>query len=201
MSKIKFKRKSKDQQDLSFKKLFISIFFVIGYTILSMLLFFFILQAILNTIMPVGIAITDSMEPYINKGDLIFIKGVDPAEIQCGTIQDKDGDVIVFDASGLWYDAPDTPVGHRVVQKWNGENGWIFRTKGDANPKIDPSIIPEDRIFGVVCGTIPFIGWIFIYLTNPSILILLIIIAALFILHSRIEIYKLEIKSENTEIK
>lgn len=128
------------------------------------------------------------MEPSINKGDLLFVKGIYPEDIREGTIENKEGDVIVFDARGLWDDAPEEPIVHRVVSKWYNETtqSWYFYTKGDANFHIDMAIIQEDRIYGVVFGGIPYIGWIKITLIDSGLYPFLIIFLTALIVISMI---------------
>lgn len=56
------------------------------------------------------------------------------------------------------------------------EGTWYFITKGDANEYPDPVEIPGGRVVGVICGHIPFIGWIKIILVDFGIFIPLIIV-------------------------
>jgi len=179
MKKERLIKKFKDKLKPLQKKEIINVFFLISYIVTILFLIYFIMQTALQTQFPVGIAISNSMEPYIKKGDLIFIRGMDPAEIKSGTVSDKTGDIIAFDARGLWDGAPDTPIVHRVVKKWQTASGWYFRTKGDASPTIDRAAIPENRIYGIMCGKIPLIGWLIIALTNPIILISVIAVILL----------------------
>lgn len=85
-----------------------------------------------------------SMEPNINKGSLVIVQPVDPAEIAVG-------DVITFQQ----YDQTTT---HRVTQVTSGDAGLVFKTKGDANVVADP----EDKTFpgkvGIVRGALPVVG-------------------------------------------
>ena len=145
-------------------------------------LVYFILQISFNTESPIVIVISGSMEPTIHEGDLLFVMGVDAEDIKNGTAEDREGDIIVFDARGLWFNAPLEPIVHRVIDKYNISDTWYFRTKGDANTLPDLAPIPESRIIGVVVGRIPYIGWVKIFLTDSGLLIpLLVIISALLI--------------------
>ncbi|MFX1501394.1 MAG: signal peptidase I, partial [Promethearchaeota archaeon] len=102
-------------------------------------LIYFIMQITLNTSNPMVVVVSGSMEPNLLKGDLLFLKGKDPATIKSGTIEGKEGDIIVFDARNLpgWIKPPNDPIVHRVIDKYN-DSGLFFRTKGDANPSPDP---------------------------------------------------------------
>lgn len=157
--------------------LFLSIFF------LTFLLPTVILPIILNTKLPLIVMTTPSMEPTYNVGDLLIVNGVDPADIRNGTRQDKSGDVIVFYAFRLWESAPDIPVIHRVIGKWFDQNQgkWFFNTSGDANVLQDPEPIPENYIYGVVWGSIPYIGWVKIILGDLNLFIPVIIVLSIII--------------------
>lgn len=155
----------------------------------------FLMQLILQTQHPLVICVSDSMNPAINTGDLLLLQGKNPENIINGTIEGKEGDIIVYDAHGVWDGwiggVPDEPIVHRVVDKWydNYTGKWMFYTKGDneaTNTNIDPPDsphspidykfpVPEDKILGVVIGRVPFIGYINIFLSDNSILLYLII--------------------------
>jgi len=144
---------------------------------------YLVLQVALNTEAPIVVVVSGSMEPSIREGDLLFVMGANPEDIKNGTAEDKNGDVIVFDARGLWVGAPEEPIVHRVIDKYLVGDTWYFRTKGDANSLPDRAPVPESRIIGVVIGGIPYIGWIKILLTESGLLIpLLVIISVLLVI-------------------
>jgi len=163
------------------KKLLITVL-LIGVAIASPFLIYWILQISLNTTSPMVVVVSGSMEPNLSKGDLLFLYGKDPADIKNGTVEEMNGDIIVFDASGLWPNPPDEPVVHRVVDKWYSgtDQKWYFKTKGDNNNYVDPPgtpseiAVPENKIIGVVSGVIPLIGWIRIFFTESGLLFPLI---------------------------
>lgn len=182
------KKKSKDQKhSISKRKIIISIA-IIFIIFLSVFSVYFLLQYLFNTQYPVVIVISNSMEPNINKGDLLFVKGIDSSDIKEGTIENKEGDIVVYDARGLWDNAPEEPVVHRVVQKWYNvtTHKWYFYTKGDANFHIDMAVISEDRIYGVVFGGIPYVGWIKIVLVDSGLYLFLIVVSTALIIISMI---------------
>lgn len=159
---------------------------------------FVILQISLNTESPVVVVISGSMEPNIHKGDLLFVAGKDAGEIRSGTAEDLTGDVIVFNAQGLWTGAPQEPIVHRVIGKVLDGDTWKFTTKGDANYFPDPAEVPESNIIGVVIGRIPYIGWVKIFLTDSGLLIpLLVVISALLIISIVQDIIKGEDEEED----
>jgi signal peptidase len=192
------KKKSKETQSTSKRKIIIAVI-LIFFAFSGSFLIYFILQISLNTNTPMVVVISGSMEPTILKGDLLFVQGKDPDLIKNGTIEGKEGDVIVFDAWNLpgWSFPPRDPVVHRVVDKWY-DGGWFFLTKGDANPTVDDAPIPENRIFGVVVGRIPYIGWVKILLTDSGLLIpLLVIVSALLIISIIWDLFKKDEESKD----
>ena len=185
------KKKSKEKRSTSKKKILIAVILVI-FAFSGSFLIYFILQITLNTNTPMVVVISGSMEPTILKGDLLFVEGKDPAQIKNGTIEGKEGDVIVFNAWNLpgWIHPPRDPVVHRVVDKWY-DGGWYFLTKGDANPIVDDGPVPENRVIGVVVGRIPYIGWVKIILTDTGLLIpILVIVSTLLIVSILWDIFK-----------
>ncbi|KKK76308.1 hypothetical protein LCGC14_2864960, partial [marine sediment metagenome] len=175
---------------------------LISFAFSGSFLIYYILQVSLNTKSPMVVVISRSMEPNLLKGDLLFLKGIDPALIKNGTVHGKEGDIIVFDARGLsgWMNPPNEPIVHRVIGK-KYDNGWFFFTKGDANPSHDDDWIPESRVLGVVVGRIPYIGWVKILLTESGLLVpLLVIISGLLIISIIWDIVKNQDKDERTEL-
>jgi len=102
---------------------------------------------IFRTDSPMLAVVSNSMTPKFERGDLIFIKGVD-------SISDiKIHDIIVYqDSSGR-------EIVHRVVNIQDN----IITTKGDANPSGDPPF-PFDRVRGKVLFWIPRIGYISLWI-------------------------------------
>jgi len=180
----------KEKKQVSRKKIIIAVV-MISVAFFGSFLIYFILQISFNTESPIVVVVSGSMEPQIHKCDLLFVMGREPENIKNGTIIDKDGDIIVFNAQGLWSYAPIEPIVHRVIEKYQIGDTWYFRTKGDANSMPDAAPVPEGRIIGVVVGGIPYIGWVKIFLTDSGLLIpLLVIISALLIISIVRDIYK-----------
>ena len=98
-----------------------------------------------------------SMEPAYHTGSLIYVKDVDPHEIQ-------PGQVITFMIS------EDTVATHRVVGVVPDEDepGTIrFRTKGDANDVEDGSLVHYKNIIGTPVFTVPQLGYLAAFIQNP----------------------------------
>ena len=181
------------------KKVIIAVLLII-FAFCGSFIIYFVLQFSLNSQTPIVVVVSGSMTPTINKGDILFVQGRDPSLIQNGSIVGKEGDIIVFDAYGLWASAPLDPIVHRVIDKWydNGTLSWYFTTKGDANSLPDPIPISGDRVIGVVVGGIPFIGWIKIVLTESGLLIPLLIIVSVLLIISIVRDF---IKEEEKDSK
>ena len=180
----------KEKKPVSRKKIIIAVV-MISVAFFGSFLVYFILQISFNTDTPIVVVVSGSMETQIHKGDLLFVMGREPENIKNGTIIDKDGDIIVFNAQGLWPSAPIEPIVHSVIDKYKIGDTYYFRTKGDANSIPDAAPVPESRVIGVVVGGIPYIGWVKIFLTDSGLLIpLLVVISALLIISIVRDIYK-----------
>ncbi len=101
-----------------------------------------------------------SMQGTYDKGSVVFEKVVPTAQLRVG-------DVITYippASSGVT-----NLVTHRIVAAQQGPKGIVYRTKGDANPSIDPWTFTLDRAEqAVVEFNVPQIGWALLYLADPS---------------------------------
>lgn len=59
-------------------------------------------------------------------------------------------------------------VTHRVVEAVVHEGEHFFRTKGDANATVDPFLVPEGALAGVVEATLPMTGFVMAMMAQPS---------------------------------
>ncbi len=179
--KTRLKKEKKEKKPISKKKAIFAVI-LIALAFSGSFIIYFILQIALRTNTPMVVVVSGSMEPNINIGDLCFLEGKDPEDIKVGTIEDQNGDVIVFDAHEVWEDPPDDPVVHRVIGSKHNDSGYYFLTKGDNNNLVDEGgskvYVPEDHIIGVVCGRIPYIGYVKIWLTNTGLFIPIFILVA-----------------------
>jgi len=159
------------------KKILVSVFLIV-FAFSGSYLIYFILQVSLDTPTPMVVVISRSMEPNINVGDLLFLHGVeDPSQI-------KVGDVIVYDARGLWSGAPSDPIVHRVIEKKFENQSWWFLTKGDNNHYPDPAWVPQENVIGIVVGRIPYVGYVKIFLTDTGLLVPLLVILSILLIIS-----------------
>lgn len=185
MKRKNIKAPVKHEKEASLKRKIIVTIIIIGVAFSGAFLIYFIMRIALNTEDPMVVVVSGSMEPNLHKGDLLFLEGKDADKIKDGTIEGKEGDIIVFDARELWAHAPSDPIVHRVIDK-KYDDSWSFLTKGDANPSEDAAWVPEERILGVVVGRIPYIGWVKIVLTDSGLLIPLLVIVSVLLVISLI---------------
>ena len=90
--------------------------------------------------------VSGSMEPEIPIGSVIYVKEMDPVDIE-------KGDVIAFQSG-------DSVVMHRVTDNKVVEGK--FSTKGDANNSEDLNEVPYDSLVGKVVRHIPVLGQLLI---------------------------------------
>ena len=100
---------------------------------------------------------TGSMEPTYHTGSLIYVKKVDPFTIEAGT-------PITFMLD------EDNIATHRVVEVVPDETDSTvirFRTKGDANDAEDGTLVHYKNVIGTPVFSIPYLGYVSDYITNP----------------------------------
>jgi signal peptidase len=175
MERKNLKKKSHPKKQPISKKNIITSLILIGFAFFGSYLIYFILQVALDTQTPMVVVVSGSMEPQINKGDLLFLRGMDAEDIK-EQDSDHEGDIIVYDARGLWEGAPEDPIVHRVVDKYREDGRWYFITKGDANAKVDEEPVSASRVIGVVCGRVPYVGWVKIVMSDYGLFIPILII-------------------------
>jgi signal peptidase I len=157
--------------------------------------FFFGLQFVLGTSVPVRVVESGSMcVPYdgacngwshpfahtLHIGDIIIIQKINPADLNTNY---PNSDIIVYENPT---DQSSTPIVHRIVavEKINGT--LYFQTKGDGNSgtkwpnQVSPQDydshtlwstgqgVPQDLVVGKVIMRIPYFGWITLFLRNNA---------------------------------
>ena len=101
--------------------------------------------------------LSGSMEPVYSAGDLIYVREVDPYEIEPGQI-------ITFMLS------EETVATHRVtavVPDDNDPKVIRFQTKGDANNSYDGSLVHYKNVIGSPTFHIPKLGYLANYIQHP----------------------------------
>lgn len=96
--------------------------------------------------------ISGSMEPEYPVGSLIYVKDVDPSEVEVN-------DVITYILPN------DMPSTHRVIAI--DEENQLFYTKGDANKVEDGAPVHFENLIGTPIFTIPLLGYIAHYIQHP----------------------------------
>lgn len=87
--------------------------------------------------------VTESMEPEIPVGSLVFVKAQEPETLE-------EGDVISYEkGNGI-------VITHRIVE--NSRDTRTIITKGDANQGNDLEPVEYDSVIGKVAKTIPKVG-------------------------------------------
>lgn len=116
--------------------------------------------------------LSGSMEPVYHTGSLIYVKSVDPYEIE-------EGQVITFMLD------ENTIATHRVVEIVPDEEDTSvirFRTKGDANDAEDGSLVHYKNVIGTPVFTIPYLGYLADYIQKPPGMYLAISVGAIVML-------------------
>ncbi len=134
--------------------------------------------------------ISGSMEPTYSKGDLIYVKTVDPDSV-------KVGDPITFVLNEDLLVAT-----HRVVAI-DSENRQ-FTTKGDANGTEDAAPVHFNNLIGVPVFAIPLLGYVSAYIQSPpgmyvAIGLGVLLLAVVFLPDMLVKKTKDETKQEETE--
>lgn len=144
------------------KKEWKSIVFLFMLLVLMMI----VAPAILQTRTPIAYIVSGSMENSYNIGDIIIIKGASPSEI-------KVGDSIAY----VKPTDPSTIIFHRVCYVYEDSGKMYFITKGDNNNIIDTwNPVPSENLVGIVIYRIPYIGYVPLILSNPILLMEIIVL-------------------------
>lgn len=101
--------------------------------------------------------LSGSMEPVYSAGDLIYVKEVDPFELEEGTI-------ITFMLS------EDTIATHRIVEVVpDAEDDTVirFKTKGDANESEDGGLVHYKNVIGAPIFSVPKLGYVANFIKEP----------------------------------
>lgn len=132
---------------------------VFKYIILSLLMFFFIINLILSFEEDTHILgiyvfniVSESMEPALDVNDLIVVQ-------KCKDSQLKKGDIITFNEEGR-------TVSHRIINIIEEKGTKKFQTKGDNNEIVDSDLVEISQIYGKVIFSIKKVGKLVSYIQN-----------------------------------
>lgn len=92
-----------------------------------------------------SVIVSKSMDPIIQKGDLVVMQKTDIEDIEIGDV--------------IQYQLEDIQVVHRIIDVKYDEGVRYYVTKGDANNSEDASPVLESQVRGKLAFRIPFIGW------------------------------------------
>ncbi len=109
------------------------------------------------------IVLSGSMEPALPTGGLAFVEPLSANEIEVN-------DILTHRRNPN----SSTLVTHRVVERIDGPNGLVFRTKGDANEVADRDLIPASTVVGRVVFDVPYVGHLVDSLKDRSTFYLLV---------------------------
>ncbi len=148
------------------KKTFECIGFIIALII--------IVAAVLTYLAPhfgwrVDAVLSGSMEPELKVGSLVITCPAEPEDIEVG-------DIITFHQATV----TNGMASHRVIGI--SKNSPIyFQTKGDANDRPDPTMVPGSNLVGKICLHIPMMGYFTEFLKTPAGFIFGVVIPGLII--------------------
>jgi signal peptidase len=131
-----------------------------------------ILFAITYTVLPfVGyhpLAVySGSMVPALPVGTLAIDQSVAASSV-------RPGDVITFNDPYVH----GRVVTHRVVRVIHTDHGLAYRTKGDANPAVDPWLVQLPGSVGRVAFQVPYAGYALVYAQTREIRMLLLLLVS-----------------------
>ena len=101
--------------------------------------------------------LSGSMEPVYSAGDLIYVKEIDPFQLEEGTI-------ITFMLS------EETIATHRIVEVVPDEEDDAvirFKTKGDANESEDGGLAHYKNVIGTPIFSVPKLGYVANFIQEP----------------------------------
>lgn len=126
-----------------------------------------------------------SMEPKIKVGGVVIVNKIPTESL-------KVGDVITFTSS----DDQNMTVTHRLVEIKDQEDGKVFLTRGDANQSNDIGEVRPDQVKGKVLLSVPFLGYISVWIKQPLGFALMVILPAVLIIINEIINIKKSIEKE-----
>jgi len=99
--------------------------------------------------------LSGSMEPQYHTGSTIYVKETDPATL-------READVITYRLTDS------TVATHRIIEVKNEKGTLSFVTKGDANDVADASPVSPAQIIGTPVFTVPYLGYLSVFLQTRS---------------------------------
>jgi signal peptidase len=119
----------------------------------------------MGTPTPLVVVTSESMSPTLERGYLLVLQKQAPEDINVGKI-------IVYNAD--WHTS--APVVHRVIQREYIDGEYRYYTQGDNNDNPDPYYRVYEDIVGVVIASVPWVGNITLFLQQPGVLPVIIVL-------------------------
>ncbi|MBS4031503.1 MAG: signal peptidase I [Clostridiales bacterium] len=116
------------------------------------------------------IVLSGSMGPTFEAGSVVFVRPLDPIQLEAG-------DIITYRGN----DGSETLTTHRVMEVVS-DGTLSFVTKGDANDVVDGSTVPAANIVGRVHYSVPYLGHLMAFTQTKKGLVLLVIAPGLLII-------------------
>jgi len=155
----------------------------LGYALIALMM---------GTYLPLMTVSSQSMQPTLNQGDLIVLRGEKAENIDLG-------DIVAFNVPSPYDKLASSPTIHRVVEKWTENEETYFKTRGDNNNDADTWEVPEENVVGKYSQfRIPYIGFIVIFLKTPLGLALLVLTVAFAVVY---DYYKKKRMNETCQLK
>jgi signal peptidase I len=126
------------------------------------------------------VVMSGSMEPAIRTGSIISVREEEEYGID---------DIITVDIPERTADT----FTHRIVEEIEEDGETKYITKGDANETEDPEPVSEDLIIGSLFFKIPYLGYLINFARQPTGFILMVIVPAMIIIGSEVNIIRDEI--------
>ncbi len=177
----------------------------IGLMAAIVLGFYFGLAVALGTSVPLRVVTSGSMctaengcdgwscvfDQTLHRGDIIIIQSVKPEELNADY---PNSDIIVFQKPNTRENPDETPVVHRIVEKYQVDGTWYFQTKGDGNGLNWPATadvsdydshgnlwsggegVPQDLVLGKVVMRIPYFGHITLIMQSSDFAVPLVVL-------------------------
>ncbi len=136
------------------KELLVDVLYMLGGVALALIVYTG-LGFLLGTPDPVVTVVSDSMVPTLERGDMLFLKGVYAAELRAGR---PGGDIIVYICPES---EPRCPRGNKLIvhRLYTKNPDGTMASWGDHNPAPDQWRIQESWLRGKMILRVPYLGY------------------------------------------